>query len=128
MRYLLDTCVFLWVSQQPSMLSSAVTDACNDPASELFVSDVSVWEVVLKHSMGKLPLPCLPRTWIPGKFEFHQFKPLAVNQDSIYLSGELPRVHADPFDRLLAAQAITRGMTILSPDMPLSLMGASRMW
>jgi PIN domain nuclease of toxin-antitoxin system len=57
MKYLLDTCVFLWVSQQPSMLSKIVAEICNDPANQLFVSDVSVWEVVLKNSAGKLPLP-----------------------------------------------------------------------
>ena len=128
MKYLLDTCVFLWVSQQPSMLSKSAWDVCNRPESELYVSDVSVWEVVLKHSSGKLPLPGTPRVWIPEKFDHHQFTQMAVDEDSIYLSGELPRIHADPFDRLLAAQAISHGMTILSPDIPLSLLGASRMW
>ena len=128
MKYLLDTCAFLWISQQPSRLSAAATTAINDLASELFVSDVSVWEVTLKHAAGKLPLPGPPRLWVPEKFAHHKFKPLPLNQEAIYLSGELPRVHPDPFDRLLAAQAIEAGMTVLSPDIPLSLLGASRRW
>ncbi len=128
MRYLLDTCTFLWVSQQPSMLSRAATAALNDRSSELFVSDVSLWEVTLKHSAGKLPLPDTPRVWIPSKFEYHLFKTLSLDQAAIYRSGELPRVHPDPFDRLLAAQSIEAGMTLLSPDTPLSLLGASRVW
>lgn len=128
MKYLLDTCVFLWVSQQPSMLSKIAAEICNDPANQLFVSDVSVWEVVLKNSAGKLPLPGIAKTWIAEKFEYHQFKHLAIEQDSIFRSGELPRIHSDPFDRLITAIGIGHGMTILSPDTPLSLLGASRMW
>ena len=128
MKYLLDTCTFLWVSQQTSMLSQAAVAIINDPSNELHVSDVSVWEVVMKHSAGKLPLPDEPRTWIPDKFSHHKFKSLSLEQSAIYRSGEMPKVHADPFDRLLAAQAMEEGMTILSPDTPLSLLGASRVW
>lgn len=128
MRYLLDTCTFLWLAQQPAMLSPAAIAACNDPASELHVSDASVWEVVLKHSAGKLPLPGPPRAWIAEKIVHHQLTAIPLNFQTICLSGELPRVHSDPFDRIIAAHAIEQGMTILSPDTPLSLLGASRIW
>ncbi len=127
-NYLLDTCTFLWVSQQPTMLSDAAGSTIDTPTNELYVSDVSLLEVILKHSAGKLPLPDLPRVWIPEKLAYHQFKSLCLEQEAIYRSGELPRVHPDPFDRLLAAQAIQFGMTILSPDASLSLLGASRVW
>jgi PIN domain nuclease of toxin-antitoxin system len=128
MRYLLDTCTFLWHSQQPSMLTPAAVVALNDPSSELYLSDVSVWEITMKHSTGKLPLPDSPRVWIPEKLSYHQVQSLRLDLQAIYLSGELPRVHPDPFDRLLAAQAMESGMTILSPDTPLSSLGASRLW
>jgi PIN domain nuclease of toxin-antitoxin system len=128
MKYLLDTCTFLWHSQQPSMLTTAAVVALNDPSSELYLSDVSVWEITMKHSIGKLPLPDIPRVWIPEKLSYHQVQSLRLDLQAIYLSGELPRVHPDPFDRLLAAQAMESGMTILSPDTPLSLLGASRLW
>jgi PIN domain nuclease of toxin-antitoxin system len=58
----------------------------------------------------------------------HRLERLTLRTGEIYLSGEFPGSHADPFDRLLAAEAIARGMTILSPDEPVSLLGASRMW
>ena len=128
MRYLLDTCTFLWVAQQPAMLSSAATAVLDDPVAELFVSDVSIWEITLKHSAGKLPLPDVPKVWIPRKFVYHKLHALPLTREAIFRSGELPRLHADPFDRLLAAQAMEAGLTILSPDKPLSLLGASRIW
>lgn len=128
MRYLLDTCTFLWLAQQPKMLSSKATAMLNDAEAELFASDVSIWEITLKHSAGKLPLPDAPRLWIPRKFVYHKLHPLPLTCEVIFRSGELPRSHTDPFDRLLAAQAMEAGLTILSPDTPLSLLGASRIW
>ena len=128
MSILLDTCTFLWVSQQPAMLSPAAVAVINDQSQVLYVSDVSLWEICLKHSAGKLPLPAPPRQWIPAKMAHHQFRPLALSPPAIFRSGELPRVHSDPFDRLLAAQAIEAGLTLLSPDTPLSWLGASRIW
>lgn len=110
------------------MISSTAAEAINDPSNELFLSDASILEIVLKHSAGKLPLPGAPRTWIPAKMSFHQLQSLALTHHAVFRSGELPRVHPDPFDRLLAAQAVEEGMTLLSPDTPLSRLGASRIW
>ncbi len=127
-RYLLDTCAFLWLAQQPAMVSPRAAAAIDDAGNELFVSDVSIWEITLKHSAGRLPLPGAPRRWIPAKLSYHQLQSLRLDHAALYRSGELPRVHPDPFDRLLAAQAIEAGMTLLSPDTPLSLLGAARVW
>ena len=110
------------------MLSASARAALNDPASELFVSDVSVLEITLKHSTGKLPLPDVPRVWVPEKFAHHRLQRLPLTHAAIFRSGELPRVHNDPFDRLIAAQAIEEGLTILSPDQPIALLGASLLW
>lgn len=128
MRYLLDTCTFLWHAQQPAQLSPVAVAAINEAESELFVSDVSLWEIALKHSAGKLPLPAAPRLWIPQKLAWHQLQSLTLTHEAIFRSGELLRVHSDPFDRLLAAQAIEHSLVLLSPDQPLSLLGASRVW
>ncbi|MFN0077440.1 MAG: type II toxin-antitoxin system VapC family toxin [Prosthecobacter sp.] len=128
MNVLLDTCTFIWLAMPQGKLSAAATQIINDPANRLYLSDVSVWEVCLKHSVGKLDLPDTPRTWVPQQMKFFQVESLHLDQDSIYRSGELPKVHPDPFDRLLAAQAIESGMTVLSPDTPLSSLGASRIW
>lgn len=128
MNYLLHTCTFLWLAQQPSLISAQATAAIDDPANDLGVSEVSLLEVVLKHAAGKLPLPDAPRVWIPERLEFHQLQLVSLTPEVIYRCGELPKAHADPFDRLLAAHAIETGMAVISPDRSLSLLGASRIW
>ncbi|MEN3941687.1 type II toxin-antitoxin system VapC family toxin [Prosthecobacter sp. SYSU 5D2] len=128
MNFLLDTCTFLWLALPPGRLSDEATRQLNDPFNRLYLSDVSVWEITLKHSGGKLPLPAAPRLWLPSRLAFYHVHLLPLTHAAIFRSGELPRSHVDPFDRLLAAQAIESGMTLLSPDLPLSLLGASRMW
>ena len=128
MRLLLDTCCFLWLALESGKLSVAATTAVNDPANSLFISDASIWEISLKHSTGKLPLPERPRLWLPRRLAFFQVQTLPISHGIIYRSGELPRVHHDPFDRLLAAQALDEELTILSPDQPLALLGASMLW
>ena len=127
-RCLLDTCAFLWYAQQPGMLSERARAALNDMSNELFVSDVSVLEVTLKHSIGKLDLPDAPRVWIPEKFMHHRLIRLPLTHAAIFRSGELRRIHNDPFDRLLAAQAREEELTILSPDKPFALLGARMLW
>lgn len=110
------------------MLSAAATKVINDPANQLFLSDVSEWEIVMKHSAGKLQLPDNPRIWVPQQAAFFRIARLKIERDEIYRSGELPRAHVDPFDRLIVAQAFENNMTILSPDEPMSRLGASRVW
>ncbi len=127
-KLLLDTCAFLWLALPQGKLSPTATSMLDDPANLLFLSDTSVWEISLKHAAGKLPLPDQPRNWLPRRLAFFQVQPLALTHSAFFRSGELPRVHSDPFDRLLAAHAIEEGMTVLSPDPPLSILGASRVW
>lgn len=128
MKLLLDTCCFLWLALEPGKISKAASQAFDDPANARLMSDASILEIILKYSKGKLPLPGEPRAWLPDRLAFFRIQPLPISHDSIFRSGELPRVHNDPFDRLLAAQSIEESMIILSPDEPLSLLGASRIW
>ena len=128
MRYLLDTCTFIWLALPQGRLSPVAQSIINDPANELYLSDVSVWEICLKHTAGKLPLPDAPRVWLPSRLSFFQITTLPLTHDSYFRSGELPPVHKDPFDRLLAAHAMEVGLIVLSPDEPLAQLGASRVW
>jgi PIN domain nuclease of toxin-antitoxin system len=128
MNLLLDTCAFLWLAGDPSQLSAPAVAALNDSTNQLLLSDASVWEIVLKNAAGKLPLPAPPRIWIPKQRTFFQLKRQAIDPEALFLSGELPDFHRDPFDRLLAAQAIAHRLTLVTPDLPLRRLGAETCW
>ena len=100
----------------------------DDRGNRLFLSDASIWEIVLKHGAGKLPLPEEPPVWIPRQVEFFQLEAAPVTAGALYGSGELPGEHRDPFDRLLAAQAKGLGLTILSPDPAFGVLGVDHDW
>jgi PIN domain nuclease of toxin-antitoxin system len=127
-KALLDTCTFLWLALEPERISPAACHVLDDPATERCLSRASVLEIVLKHRAGKLPLPLHPSEWIPSRRDFFHISDLAFSEGVIFRCGELEGGHKDPFDRLLAAHAIETGATILSPDLPLSALGASRIW
>ena len=128
MNCLLDTCCFLWLALDVKKLSPKAVETLNDESNKLFLSDVSLWEITLKHTAGKLPLPSNPSDWLPSRRDFFQVTALPIHESAIFLTSGLPLVHPDPFDRLIAAQAIESNFTILSPDRPLSLLGARCIW
>lgn len=128
MKVLLDTCCFLWLCLEPEKLSPLAVHIIDDFSNELFLSDVSLWEIAMKNTAGKLPLPEPARAWLLAQRKFHQITGVPIDESAIYLTTELPLVHADPFDRLIAAQAIENDFTILSSDTPLSRLGAKRLW
>lgn len=128
MNALLDTCTFLWLALDPERISPAARKILDQPGTVRRLSQVSVLEIVLKYRAGKLPLPLPPEIWIPSRRDFFQLENLPLDEAVIYRSGTLPGVHDDPFDRLIAAHAIESGSTLLSPDAPLSLLGAARIW
>jgi len=128
MNALLDTCTFLWLALEPERISHSAREILDDPATVRRLSQGSVLEIVLKYRTGKLPLPLPPETWIPSRRDFFQLENLPLDETVIYRSAMLPAGHDDPFDRLIAAHAIESGSTLLSPDTPLSLLGAARIW
>jgi PIN domain nuclease of toxin-antitoxin system len=117
MRILLDTCEFLWLVAGDSKLSLAVTSAVRDPKNEVFLSSVSFWEITLKHSLGKLPLPQPPAQFIPQQRNKHLITPLALDESAVAKLSELSGLHRDPFDRLLICQAQAHGLTLASSDL-----------
>ena len=125
---LLGTCTFLWLAANPQRISAVARAALDDERNTLFLSDVSVWEIVLKHGTGRLPLPEAPREWVPAQSAFFQLQRLAIEPGAIYLSGDLPGDHRDPFDRLLAAQARSMAMSVVTPDLPFRSLGADVIW
>ena len=116
MRLLLDTHVFLWYVSADSRLPATVKTAIQDPENEVFLSVASVWEAVIKHAIGKLPLPEPPAVYLPKQRIAHQIASLPIEEESLIHLASLPPLHRDPFDRLLVAQAIQHGLTLVSLD------------
>lgn len=128
MKVLLDTCSFLWLALDPGRISPAARDVLDDPKTAPGLSQASVLEIVLKVRSGKLALPQPPATWLPARRAFFQLEDLALTESVIFRSGLLPDNHDDPFDRLIVAHSMEAGRVILSPDISLSQLGASRIW
>lgn len=116
MKLLLDTCAFLWWSQASARVPGQVRKLVADPANDVYVSAASAWEIAVKHGLGKLELPAPPDIFVPTRREWYDFRSLPVDEASALQLRRLPRLHADPFDRLLICQAIEHGMTLVTPD------------
>ena len=115
MTGLLDTHVFAWMDSDSSQLSEAARAFILDPANVLLLSVASVWELVIKHQLGKLPLTRplddILRDQIGTNVDL-----LRVELPHALAVRGLPPVHRDPFDRLLAAQAVAEGAALVTAD------------
>ena len=116
MRLLLDTHIFLWFITADERLPSMTQVAIRDTSNEVYLSVVSVWEVVVKYQLGKLPLPEAPERYIPRQRELHQIASLALDEHSVSFLPQLPVLHRDPFDRMLICQALASGSTMMTHD------------
>ena len=116
MRLLLDTCTFLWWSAGSDIISPRVFRLVADPANEVFLSVVSAWEIGLKHALGRLPLPEAAEGFVPRERERHGFASLSLEEEATVHLHRLPRLHKDPFDRMLVCQAIEHGLSLVTPD------------
>jgi PIN domain nuclease of toxin-antitoxin system len=116
MRLLLDTHIFLWYLSADPRLPAAVRDAIRDPANEVYLSVASVWEAVIKCGLGKLPLPAAPAEYLPRQREAHQIASLPLEEGALTHLAGLPVLHRDPFDRILIAQALHHGLTLVTLD------------
>ena len=116
LRLLLDTCVFIWLTQEPSKISRKAQRAIDDPGNELWLSHASVWEIHLKHLAGKLQLPESPRPWFSRQLAAWGVRDRPLDLESLHLTSELPRIHKDPFDRMLLAQCQIHQLILISPD------------
>jgi PIN domain nuclease of toxin-antitoxin system len=116
MKLLLDTCAFLWIAGDASVLSKRAREVFRAPDHEVYLSVVSAWEIAVKHGLGRLPLPSPPERFVREMREAHGIEVLPLDEESALHVSRLPDIHRDPFDRMLVSQAIVHGLTILTPD------------
>jgi PIN domain nuclease of toxin-antitoxin system len=117
MRYLMDTHALLWAIFEPEKMSKSARALIKDPQNEVFASIISFWEISLKFSIGKLELINTTPESLPKIAEEMGVEILPVEANEAASFHKLPRKrHKDPFDRMVAWQAISRKMTLISRD------------
>jgi PIN domain nuclease of toxin-antitoxin system len=115
MKLLLDTHLLLWAAGQPDRLSAAARRLIADSRNDLQFSAASIWEVVIKHGIGRNDFQIDPRLLRRGLLD-NGYSELPVLSDHVVVVDSLPPIHKDPFDRLLVAQATVEGVTFLTAD------------
>ena len=126
MKLLLDTHTMIWTFSAPHRLSAHTRDAISTKENAVFVSVISPWEIAIKRSKKKLPAP----EDLGEAVEAQQFQLLPVLLRHTDAIRSMPNHHGDPFDRMLVAQAIVDGLTLVTSDRalrryPVSLMSAT---
>jgi len=119
-RLLLDTHVFLWWNGRSDMIADPLRQAIANPGNEIFVSAASVWEIGIKRALGKLGFA----NRIVAAIVAHRFQLLPITGEHAEHAAELPRHHADPFDRVLVAQAVIERMVFGTQDPKIAPYGA----
>ncbi len=116
MNLLLDTVSFLRLLEGGDEIGTLAREALEDADNQVFLSAASVWEIAVKHRLGKLRLPLAPEVLIPQQRALRGIESLPISEASTLRLRQIPDLHKDPFDRILACQAIEHAMTIVTPD------------
>lgn len=116
MRVLLDTQCWLWMVGATDRLSEDALTILGDSTNELLLSAASAWEITIKHAIGKLDLSGDPAEVVPEWMARSAVTPLEIQHSHALHVASLPLHHADPFDRLLIAQARLEGVPVLTAD------------
>ena len=120
MKLLLDTQLLLWAAGQPERLSASARKQLRNPRNELLFSAASIWEIAIKNTLGRSDFRVEPRLLRRGLLDNGYVELPITSQHAVGIDA-LPLLHKDPFDRLLLAQALTEGITLLTSDEQLAL-------
>jgi len=114
-KYLLDTHILIWLLTEDHKVPKKVKTSIASSKNECFISIVSLWEISIKFSIGRLDLPInleeLDRIIVNSGYDY-----LAIKQSHIFQSAKLPFHHQDPFDRLIIGQAMDEKLQLISKD------------
>jgi len=115
MKALLDTHLLLWAAGAPDRLSAAARDFIEAPENTLLFSPASLWEVAIKRGLGRDDFRVDPHLLRRALID-NGYEELPIGSAHAVATGDLPPIHKDPFDRMLVAQALIEGVTLLTSD------------
>jgi PIN domain nuclease of toxin-antitoxin system len=115
MRLLLGTHLLVWAALAPDRLSTAARKVMNDAGNQLTFSAASFWEIAIKRGLGRSDFRVDPRLLRRGLLD-NGYGELLIGSDHALAMDGLPPLHKDPFDRILIAQAMVEGITLLTAD------------
>jgi PIN domain nuclease of toxin-antitoxin system len=128
MKYLLDTVVWLWSLKSPELLGEQGREILAQGQEEIYLSAVTSWEISIKMRLGKLDFAGPPARHVPRFMAKQNLRPLSVTHSHAAKVYDLPAHHADPFDRMLIAQALVEDMVILTSDRSFRKYPAELLW
>ena len=128
MRHLLDAHSLIWALDDPSKLGKRAVAVLEDPANDLLVSVGTIWELSIKAGLGKLSLSLPYRQWVERASTDLGLSVLPISLEQAERQMSLPYHHRDPFDRLLVAQCLVEGISLVSADTVFDRYGVTRIW
>ena len=128
MRLLLDTHTFVWYVTNNQKLSSTARQLINEGNNEVLLSIVSIWEMAIKHSIGKLSFELPFEIFISQQLAVNNFDLLNIKISYLNVVANLPLHHRDPFDRLIIAQAMVEQIPVVGTDEIFDSYLIQRLW
>jgi PIN domain nuclease of toxin-antitoxin system len=128
MNLLLDTCTFIWLTSDPSKISSTALAAIRDPANSCALSSVSIWEFSVLIALRRAHLQQPLKQFIEEYRSQHAISPLPFGEQAALLNESLPWHHKDPFDRMLICQTMADSLIIVTPDALIAKYPVSVLW
>lgn len=128
MKILLDTHTLLWATLAPAFLSRKASSAIKDESNTILVSAASAWEIATKVRIGKLPGAEKLEKEFLEVMAIAGYTLLPIDAASALRAGHFTGDHRDPFDRIIAAQALAEDIPILSKDSKLDVFNIRRLW
>lgn len=128
MSYLLDTHTFVWALMEPDKLSASARAVITDVNNPLFLSAATAWEISTKVRLGRWPAAAPVAHGFPGAAKRLRTISLPISNEDALSAGQLEWEHADPFDRMLVAQALNNGLRIVTADQAITQHPVSTIW
>ena len=128
MKLLLDTHAIVWVMNDDRRLSQAARAVIALPSNPVFASSASIWEAATKFRLGKFPGAALLVDNPRRIFASLAIDVISISLEHARLAGSLVHSHKDPFDRMLAAQAMLESLTLVSADAVFDELAVARLW